>query len=177
MKQEMNLWEAIEGRRSIRSYDPTQELPEDVIEKILKMATLSPSAGNLQAWFFYVIKNKKIKRGLVQAAYGQEFLAEAPVNIVVCADPDRSGSKYGSRGRELYCLQDTAIAIQNIMLSATALGLGTCCVGAFDEEEARNVLNLPQGLRPVAIIALGHSRESPGPRPRRDLKEVVKVIK
>lgn len=177
MKQEMSIWEAIESRRSIRRYDPTRELPEDVIEKILRTATLSPSAGNLQAWFFYVIKSKKIRRGLVQAAYGQEFLAEAPVNIVVCADPDRSGSKYGSRGRELYCLQDTAIAIQNIMLSATALGLGTCCVGAFDEEEARNVLNLPQGLRPVAIIALGHSQESPAPRPRRSLNEVVKVIK
>lgn len=176
MKQETSLWEAIEGRRSIRSYDPTRELPEEIIEKILRMAILAPSAGNLQPWFFYVIKNKRIREGLVQAAYGQGFLAEAPVNIVVCAEPERSGSGYGNRGRELYCLQDTAAAIENILLSAKSLGLGTCWVGAFDEEEAGTVLNLPQDLRPVAIIALGYSRESPEPRPRRDLKEVVEVV-
>ena len=77
------------------------------------------------------------------------------------------------RGKTLYCLQDTAAAIQNIHLAAYSLGLGTCWVGAFKEEEARQVLKIPQGIRPVAIIPVGYPAESPQPRSRRPINQIV----
>jgi len=93
--------------------------------------------------------------------------------IVVCANQLRSGRGYGARGVHLYCLQDTAAATQNLLLAATALGLATCWVGAFREEEAKKALNLPEGVRPVAIIPVGRPAEKPRIRPRRPLAEII----
>jgi len=93
--------------------------------------------------------------------------------IVVCANQIRSGRGYGARGVNLYCLQDTAAATQNIHLAATALGLATCWVGAFKEEEAKKTLNLPEGVRPVAIIPVGHPARKPLARSRRYINEII----
>ena len=93
--------------------------------------------------------------------------------IVVCADEKRSSTGYGIRGKLLYCLQDTAAATQNILLTAHSLGLGSCWVGAFDEESARKALNIPEGVRPVAIIPVGYPDETPRQRARRLLTEIV----
>jgi len=92
---------------------------------------------------------------------------------VVCANQLRSGSGYGSRGVNLYCLQDTAVATQNMLLAAHALGLATCWVGAFQEEEARKVLHTPNGVRPVAIIPVGHPAEKPEAPDRRPMSDIV----
>jgi nitroreductase len=111
------------------------------------------------------------------AAWGQLFVSQAPVVLVVCAEPDRSAIRYRERGAELYCLQDTAAAAENILLAATALGLGGCWVGAFDEEEASLALNLPENLRPVAIIPVGYpSQEAEGSTSRRPLHEVLETV-
>ncbi|RLF23588.1 MAG: nitroreductase family protein, partial [Thermoprotei archaeon] len=107
------------------------------------------------------------------AALGQMWIAEAPVVVVVCANIPRTAWRYGERGRSLYCLQDTAAAIQNMLLAAHALGYGTCWVGAFDEEEVSRILGLPDHVRPVAIVPIGKPAESPIPPPRRPLDEVV----
>ena len=107
------------------------------------------------------------------AALDQTFIEEAPVVIVVCANEIRSGRGYGNRGATLYCLQDTAAAIQNMLLTACDLGLGTCWVGAFHEEDARKILNIPRGVRPIAIIPVGHPAEKPEMRFKRALSEVV----
>lgn len=93
--------------------------------------------------------------------------------IVVCADEKRSSTAYGNRGKLLYCLQDTAAATQNILLTAHSLGLGSCWVGAFDEESARKALNTPKEVRPVAIIPIGYPDETPRQRSRRPLTEIV----
>lgn len=166
------MFEAIKGRRSIRAYrsDPVRE--ED-LRKILEAAIRAPSAGNLQPWVFIVVKDPSIKRELCLAALGQSFIEEAPVVIVVCADTSRTGLYYGSRGVNLYCIQDTAAAIQNMLLAAYALGYGTCWVGAFHENQVSKTLDLPRDIRPVAIITLGLPAESPPLRPRRPLEEVV----
>jgi nitroreductase len=113
----------------------------------------------MQPWHFHIVRNEKTKKALAQAALQQWFISDAPVVVVVCADPERSASRYGNRGRHLYYLQDTAAATQNLLLAVVASGLGACWVGAFDEEAAARALNLDPGLRPVAIIPIGHSAE------------------
>jgi nitroreductase len=93
--------------------------------------------------------------------------------IVVCADEKRSSMGYGVRGRLLYCLQDTAAAVQNMLLTAHSLGLGSCWIGAFQEDEAKAAVKAPDGVRPVAIIPLGYPSENPKPRSRRLLSQIV----
>ncbi len=168
----MDIFECIKGRRSIRAFtsDPVRE--ED-LKKILEAAIYAPSAGNLQSWEFVIVRDKDRKLQLARAALNQTFIAEAPVVIVVCANLARSGRIYGERGRTLYCIQDTAAAIQNILLTAYALGYGTCWVGAFREEDASKILKLPPDVRPVAIIPIGRPAERPAPRPRMPLDKVV----
>jgi nitroreductase len=171
-KTSVDVFEAIKGRRSIRAFTD-EPVSEDEVNQLLDAARRAPSAGNIQPWEFVVVRDAKLKRGLVEAALNQTFIEEAPVVFVVCANQTRSSRRYGSRGASLYCLQDTAAAIQNINLAAYALGLATCWVGAFQEEEARKVLQISDGVRPVAIIPVGHPAEKPAPRSRRPVSEIV----
>lgn len=168
----MDVFEAIKKRRSIRAFTP-EDVSKEEIEKLLDAARYAPSAGNIQPWEFIVIRDFKIKRKLSMAALDQNFIEEAPVVIVVCANEMRSGRGYGSRGATLYCLQDTAAAIQNMLLTACALDLGTCWVGAFHEEDVRETLDVPKGVRPIAIIPVGHPAEKPEIRFKRALSEIV----
>jgi nitroreductase len=168
----MDLSRAIKGRRSIRSFKH-EEIPQRLVDKLLEAAILAPSAGNIQPWEFILVTKQELKEGLVKAALNQDFISEAPVVIVVCANETRSAERYGSRGKALYCLQDTAAAIQNMHLTAYSLELGTCWVGAFNEDETRHVLQIPEGVRPVAIIPVGYPTEKPLARSRRSLTEVV----
>ncbi len=156
----MDLFEAMEKRRSVRDFDPARDVPIEMIEEILRCACLAPSAGNVQPWRFCVIRDRGLKEKLAEAALGQAFVASAPVVIVVCADLKAHAAAYGKRGVELYSIQDTAAAIQNLLLAATSLGLGSCWVGAFREGEAAAALGLEESLRPLAIIPLGYPRSS-----------------
>jgi nitroreductase len=120
-----------------------------------------------------VASSPQTKRNLSSAAYRQKDLEEASVVIVVCADEKRAEQNYGARGKTLYCLQDTAAAVQNILLTAYSLGLGSCWVGAFKEEEARKAINAPKEMRPVALIPVGYPDETPPPRNRRPVSEIM----
>lgn len=166
------MFEAIKGRRSIRRFAPGDVKSED-LAKILEAAIWAPSAGNLQPWEFIVVRNEETKRMLARAALNQAFIAEAPVVVVVCANVERSASYYGERGRTLYCIQDTAAAIQNMLLAIHALGYGACWVGAFREDAVRKILGIPEHVRPVAIIPIGVPGERPSPPPRIPLRKVV----
>lgn len=168
----LDVLKAIKNRRSVRAFS-NQPVSDEEVEKLIDAARWAPSAGNIQPWEFIVIRDPKIKHGLCEAALDQTFIEEAPVVIVVCANPQRSGQGYGSRGINLYCIQDTAAATQNILLAAHAMGLATCWVGAFHEDEAKEVLNVPDGVRPIAIIPVGHAAETPKTRMRRPLNEIV----
>ena len=168
----MDVLEAIKGRRSIRAFK-SEDVPPEIVEKLIDAARWAPSAGNIQPWEFIIVRNPEIKRNLAKAALNQSFIEEAPVVIVVCADEIRSSQGYGVRGKTLYCIQDTAAATQNIHLAAYSLGLGTCWVGAFNEEEARKILEIPEGVRPVAIIPVGYPAEKPPARNRRPLNQII----
>lgn len=168
----MEIPEIIRNRRSIRAFSK-RELPEEAAEALVRAACMAPSAGNLQPWEFIAVRNPETKKRLVDAAYGQSFIAEAPLVFVVCAVPGRSSWRYGRRGSDLYCIQDTAAAIQNFLLTATANGLGGCWVGAFDEEKAARAVGIPEDVRPVAIIPIGYPAETPSAPPRRPVSEVL----
>ena len=168
----MRIPEMIRDRRSIRAFTDG-DISDDEVELLVEAACWAPSAGNRQPWEFVVVRDGKNKRRLVEAAHGQSFIAEAPVVFVVCADPGRSASRYGRRGAELYCLQDTAAAVQNLLLTAAANGLGGCWIGAFDEDRAAEAVGAPRGVRPIAIVPVGYPAERPPPRPRRRPSEVI----
>jgi len=168
----LDVFEAIKGRRSVRAYT-REEVSEEEVKKLIDAARSAPSAGNIQPWEFVIVRDPTIKRRLAAAALDQTFIEEAPVVIVVCANETMSGWGYGSRGINLYCLQDTAAATQNMLLAAYALGLGTCWIGAFHEEEVRKVINTPRGVRPVAIVPVGHPAEKPVARSKKSIKEIV----
>lgn len=152
----MDVYEAIYQRKSIRSFDPSRGVTGDQVTRLLEAAVQAPSAGNLQPWRFWVVRDQKVKEGLVEAALGQSFVGQAPVVIVVCADLSASARGYGQRGIHLYAIQDTAAAIENLLLAVQSESLGACWVGAFSEEMVSAVLDLPEYIRPVAIIPVGY---------------------
>jgi nitroreductase len=168
----MDFFSIIQNRRSIRLFKDTPVEPEK-LQKILEAANLAPSAGNLQGYEIYVITDLKQRQGLVKAALGQEFLAQAPVDLIFCTNPQRSAVKYGKRGRELYSIQDASIACTYAMLAAQELDLATVWVGAFQEEPVRQAASIPTEQIPVAILPIGYAAESPMPRPRRKLEDLV----
>jgi nitroreductase len=167
----MEIEECLEGRTSTRVFRPDQ-VEDAVIDEALRMANLAPSAGNLQARDFVVVRNVHTKKELRDAAYGQDFIKSAPVVVVCCANLERIGH-YGERGRTLYCLQDVAAAIQNMTLYLHGKGLGSVWVGAFDENKARDALNLPEHIRPVAIVPIGFPAEKSVRRRRFPLEQIV----
>jgi len=165
--------EVVRRRRSIRAYTD-EGIDPSVLDRLLRLVSRAPSAGNLQAYRIVVVRSPDRRSALAAAAEDQRFLAEAPVDLVFFADPDRSAGKYGRRGASLYAIQDATIAATFAVLAAAAEGLATVWVGAFDESAVRTVCGVTK-IRPVAIVALGHGAEDPPESPRRDLKEMVGV--
>jgi len=161
------------SRRSIRKFKE-KDVTKEQLMKLIEAAQSAPSGGNCQPWHFYVVKNKDLLAEIKERACHQDWISTAPALIIVCVESKRSSGRYGERGRDLYSIQDTAAAIQNILLCAKSMGLGTCWCGAFDEEKCAEVLNLSKDLRPVAIIPVGYpAEESYPPQNRRPVEEIV----
>ena len=167
----MDCIEAINKRRSIRKFKNT-EIGKENIDILLNAAQAAPSAGNIQGRDFIIVTDRTIKRELVVAAHNQHFIASAPIIIVAVANIKRSSSRYGSRG-ELFAIQDATASVMNIMLAATNIGLGTCWIGAFDEDIVRDILNIPMGERPVAMVPIGYPDEDPVMPQRMDMDQII----
>lgn len=167
----MEILKAVKERRSIRGFQK-KDISDEIVNKLIDALIWAPSAGNLQARKFFFIKDAKLKKGIVSTALGQSFIAEAPLVIVGCTDSRISG-RYGDRGVYLYSIQDVAASIMGMMLVAHENGLGSVWVGAFDEEEVFNLLNLPENLRPIAIVPVGYPIRIPSPPPRVSRHEAV----
>jgi nitroreductase len=164
----------IQARRSIRSFTD-QTVESEKLHKILEAASLAPSAGNQQAYEIYQVTVPKTRAALARAA-DQNFVAQAPLCLVFCANPGRSARKYGARGRALYALQDATIAATYAMLAVADLGLATVWVGAFDDDAVASAIGAPGDWRPVAILPIGYGAETPGPAVRRPIGEMVHII-
>ncbi len=171
----MDVVKAIEERHSVRGFTD-EDVPIDVIDEMLRLGNLAPSAGNLQARDFIIVRDVEMKKKLTKAAFGQRFVEEAPVIVVVCCNLNRI-KNYGERGERLYTIQDTAAAVENMMLYLVSKGYGTCWVGAFDEKEVGRLMGLPDFARAVAMIPVGRPKESGRTSPRLEQDTLVHMEK
>jgi len=170
----IKLLELMKERKSVRAFDSERDIPPLVLIKILEAARLAPSAGNVQTWHFFIVKDEEKKKKIAQSAYNQDFIYQAQVVVVVAIDKERALSIYGKRGIELYSIQDTAASIEHMLLAARAQGVGSCWIGAFNEKDLEQTLCINQKkYRTVAIIPLGFPVEDPPGKGRLSLKEIV----
>ena len=147
----MEVFEAIQRRKSARAYAPTL-VPREKLERILEAARLAPSAENRQPWYFIVVTNPEKRKRIAKSGRFAGFLEESPVVIVGCGDRKASPKWH---------VVDVAIAMQNMVLAATAEGLGTCWIGSFNEGLVRRLLKIPERLKVVALLAVGYPRKKP----------------
>lgn len=159
----MDVLEAIKKRRSIRKFR-LETIPDETLRLILEAGRLAPSAGNRQPWRFIVVKDAERKRALAEATNNYLFVADAPLIIVTLGDPNKSLRWFR---------QDPMIAIEHMVLAATALGYGTCWIGGFDEGEVKRILRVPKRLAVIAMLPIGVPDESPPTRSRKALREIV----
>jgi nitroreductase len=164
----MDVFSAIRQRSSIRAYQAT-DIEEDKLKMILEAARLSPSASNRQEWKFIIVKNKETKKKLAKAAFGQSFIAEAPIVIVACGTEPKSMM---ACGQPAYTV-DVSIACAFMILQACELGLGTCWIGAFKENETKKILDVPEQVRVVAMTPVGYPNELPSDKSRKNLNQIV----
>lgn len=154
----MDFWQVLKKRHCVREFDSWRQVPDELVKDLVEAGHSGPSAGGIHPEEFIVVREKEIKEKLAEAALGQMFVAEAPVVIVVIADIEKTASRYGERGRNLYAVQDAAAATENIFLAATDLGLSMCWVGAFDEKQVQKILKLQPEQRPLAILPIGYQK-------------------
>lgn len=165
----MDVFEAISKRFSVRNY-LDKPVEEEKLEKVLEAGRLAPSGSNRQPWVFIVVRDQARRKALAAAAMGQAFVAQAPVVIAACGtDPDRMMSC------EVHDYAvNVSIAVDHMMLQAVEEGLGSCWIGAFNQNEARNVLGVPQDVKIVALFPLGYpAHAAPDFKPRKGLGEIV----
>ncbi|MGD8498678.1 MAG: nitroreductase family protein [Chromatiales bacterium] len=168
-----DFFETVRHRHSVRRYQSDMPVEAEKLHAVLETALAAPSAGDLQAYKIVVVTDRATREALADAAAHQGFVAEAPVCLVFCSDPQRSAETYGARGRELYTIQDATIAAAYAQLAVVAAGMGSTWVGSFDAERLRDVLELDIKLLPVAILCVGYPAELPEPTPRRHLDDMV----
>lgn len=195
----VELLMAIKTRRSIRRYK-TDPISDDKVKMVLEAAHWAPSAANLQPWEFIIIKDQVTREKIQElveenriitintkedpwktrfSKYSTEWISEAPVHIVVCANPAMTAPHVF--GRETYKYA-TGAAIQNLMLAAHALGLGTCWLSMFNKRKLKTLLKIPKKIDVIAVITIGYPLEIPeipdtvrrhGGAPRKNLEEII----
>lgn len=157
----------IKKRRSVRRFDGTK-IPDECMQQILEAARWAPSGANAQPWRFIVVTEKEKLKSMAERCYYKTFksrhVGEAGAVVVICADPDA--------GSQTYQL-DAAIAGTNMTLMATSLGIGSCWIGAFEEENLKTMLNIPLKLKLVALIAFGYELGKASVPPRLPLSSIV----
>ncbi|UCB52640.1 MAG: nitroreductase family protein [Candidatus Zixiibacteriota bacterium] len=164
----MNVFDAINTRRSIRSFQD-KPIEEEKLQRVLDAGRLAPSAKNTQEWRYVVVKDAELRRKVAVAANNQYFIAEAPVVIVGCA----TWADYILSCGQLAHSIDVAISMDHMSLQAVEEGLGTCWIGAFKEDAVKKILYVPPEMRVVEIMPLGYPKFQPDPKPRKPLEEIV----
>jgi len=171
-KEFYQVREALQNRRSIRKYKSVP-IDWDIIGELILAGSEAPTAGNLQARKFIVIMDKGKKQKIAEAAYQQHWIAEAPLVIVIVAEPEKLSRFYGIRGERLYSIQECAVAAENMIILGEAMGLGSCFVSAFDEEEVRAICSIPKFARPQIILTFGYPNEQVPEPPKYILRDLA----
>jgi nitroreductase len=165
----MEFADLIQGRYSVRAYKP-DPVEQDKLEQVLDAARLAPTAANRQPFQLVVIHTAG-REAELQRIYGREWFVQAPLVICACGVVDQTWVR---RDGKSYSDVDVAIVMDHLILAAANAGLGTCWIGAFDAAAARKVLGLPEGVEPVVLTPLGYAADTPGPKKRKALSEVVR---
>lgn len=168
----MDFFELIKSRKSMREFQD-KPIEREKLDKILAAVILAPSAGNLQAFKIFLVRDQKKKQALAKAALGQSSVSQADAVLVFAACPQESAAKYSQRGEELYAVQDATIACAHAQLAVHALGLSTVWVGAFKEDQVKRSLNMEPGLRPIAMLPIGYGAEKSRGHEYKSLNELV----
>lgn len=148
----MDVMEAIRRRRSVRSYSD-RNVPVALLDQMRAALRSAPSACNLQPWHFIFVFDETLRRQIARASYDQLWMAEAPVIVVACGLPGQAYKHMGGSGNSVDI--DVAIALDHLTLAAVAAGLGTCWIGAFDEQRMKRLLDVPATAKVVALTPLG----------------------
>jgi len=164
----MDLFETIEGRRSVRKYKP-KPIKRQLTKKLLNAACWAPSGGNIQPWKFIVVEDRTTLEMVRKISPG--YFGETPLAILVCSDKAKAHKVGGILGRDYLSIADCAMATQNMLLAAHALGLGTCVVKSFSHAAMKEILEIPEGIEPELLVVVGYPRASPAPPRRIPLKE------
>ena len=165
----MKFSDLVRRRYSVRAYK-SDPVPEEDLSQVLNDAVLAPTAANRQAFQLIVIHTAGRERELKQI-YGRDWFVQAPLVVCACGLPEENWVR---RDGKNYNDVDVAIVMDHLVLSAAAMGLGTCWIGAFDPDAAREVLGLPDGVEPVALTPLGYPADSPGAKTRKALSDLVR---
>lgn len=168
-----DFFRVISTRRSTRNFDTTKIVEEWKIEKILAAADTAPTAGNFQGFEVFYIKNKELKKRLVEAANKQPYV-NAPVVLVFCIDPSRIKMNFPPEILAKFSLQDATLAAAYSQLAASALGLSSIWIGMIDEEQVKKILGTD--LRPSSILCIGYPTQKRPPKSRRNLKELIHIL-
>jgi nitroreductase len=171
----MEFFETVTSRCSIRSFT-AKPVEKEKILKILEVANLAPSAGNLQAYRIALVSSQEIKEKLADACLGQSFIAEASFVLVFLAAQEESAEKYGDRGMEVYSFQDATIAAAYAQLAVASLGLGSTWVGAFDPLEISRIISAETYEVPTVVLPIGYPAENPNPKIRKRLSDIVREM-
>ncbi len=166
----MDVFEAIQARRSIRRYQD-KPVSRETLTKLLEAARVAPSAYNFQPWHFIVVTDAEKRRELSKGTFAK-FLADAPAVIVACGDAEASPDWYAV---------DASLAIENLILAATGEGLATCCVGSFTEEDIKKAVGIPENLSVIVLVSVGYPKketskrlsEPKADRSRRELGDIA----
>jgi nitroreductase len=164
----MEIMPEILQRRSVRSFLP-KPIEKDQLERILEAGRLAPSAKNRQEWRFIAIQKKEVLERMKDAAFGQEFVAQAAAIIAICT----TNIDYRMPNGQLSYPMDLSIAASFMMMQAVHEGLATCCLTTFDEQEMREILTAPFSMRVVMLLLIGHSDGVPEQTPRKTLKQIT----
>lgn len=164
----MDVMDAIRQRFSVRKFK-SYELEDSKLDRVMEAARLAPSARNLQEWRFVVVRDEQMRQALSEAANGQQFVAQAPAVIVGCAVTTEHVMSCG-----LHCYPiDVSIAMAYITLQAVEEGLGTCWIGAFNQDKVRDLLGIPNDVIIVGLLPIGYPDGEAPPKKRLPLSEIV----
>jgi nitroreductase len=175
------LIDEIVSRRSIRNYIFDKPVEEEKINVIIESARLAPSGSNTQPWHFIIVKSHETRQRIAEISHNQKWMNSAPVFIACVADIrcritddveitlDENSPEFELK----QIIRDTSIAIEHLVLSAENLGLSTCWVAWYTQNQIRPILNIPSDKYVVAVITLGYTNESPKARPRKKIEDIV----
>lgn len=165
----MEFLELTKKRYSVRAYKSTP-VEYDKLEEVLEAARMAPTAANRQPFQLIIIPTEGREEELLRI-YNKSWFVQAPVVICACGITSESWVRQDGKN---YCGVDVAIAMDHLILAAADLGLGTCWVGAFNPEEARKVLKIPDELEPIAFTPLGYPDDQPRDKIRKPIEEIIR---